>query len=339
VRQALLEAWTHRGWLAWLLWPASLVYGTLVAARRGLYQFQLLQTHRLAVPVIVVGNVVAGGGGKTPTVIALVQHLRQRGLHPGVISRGYGRSTADCREVLINSTAHEVGDEPLLVARACAVPVFVALRRVDAARALLLAWPTTSVIVCDDGLQHYALKRDIEICVFDESGAGNGFLLPAGPLREAWPRAVDVVGTLEAVDIVLHTGSTPAFAGYTAKRALASYAQRADGSRIDLAELAQHPVTAIAGIAHPERFFSMLEARGLTLSQRCALPDHYDFADWNPPSGSPAFLVCTAKDAVKLWKTHPQAWAVPLEFTPEPAMFTHLDDLLNAKLSSINAPT
>jgi tetraacyldisaccharide 4'-kinase len=330
VRRALLKAWTHRGWLAWLLWPVSLVYSALVAARRGLYQFQILQIQRVDVPVIVVGNVVAGGGGKTPTVIALVEHLRSRGHRPGVISRGYGRSTDDCREVLVDSTASDVGDEPMLVACSCAVPVFVAPRRVDAAHALLAAWPKTSVLVCDDGLQHYALKRDIVICVFDESGVGNGFLLPAGPLREAWPRAVD---------IVLHTGSTPAFAGYTANRALASYAQRADGSRIDLAELAKQPVIAVAGIARPERFFSMLEARGLTLSRRCALPDHHDFADWQPPLGPPALLVCTAKDAVKLWQTHPQAWAVPLEFTPETAMFAHLDALLDAKLSSINAST
>lgn len=330
MRQALLKAWTHRGWLAWMLWPASLVYGVLVAARRGLYQFQVFQTERVAVPVVVVGNVVAGGAGKTPTVMAVVSHLLARGLNPGVISRGYGRSTDDCREVKIDSSARDVGDEPLLVARSFAVPVFVALRRVEAARALLAAWPKTSVIVCDDGLQHYALKRDIEICVFDERGVGNGFLLPAGPLRESWPRAVD---------LVLHTAGEAAFAGYTANRTLADYALRADGSRIRLAQLAAQPVVAVAGIARPERFFSMLEARGLTLAQRVALPDHHDFTAWQPPGDAQACLVCTEKDAVKLWLTHPQAWVVPLEFTPEQALFTALDALLDAKLSSMNAPT
>ena len=327
-REALPLAWTHRGWIAWVLWPASLIYRALVACRKALYQFRLLRTHQVRVPVIIVGNVVAGGAGKTPAVMAIVAHLCSRGLHPGVVSRGYGRATHDCREVGPQSTAQEVGDEPVLIAHACGVPVFVARERIEAVNALLGAYPQTSVIVCDDGLQHFALGRDIEICVFDERGIGNGFMLPAGPLREPWPRAVD---------LVLHSGESQAFPGYTARRGLGEQALRSDGRRVNLAELRGHKLIAIAGIARPQRFFDMLRKRGLVLDQALALPDHFDFADWQAPSHADSILLCTQKDAVKLWRSHPAALAVPLLFTPEPAMLAALDSLLDAKLSSANA--
>lgn len=320
LERVLLGAWTRRGALAWLLWPVSLLYGALVALRRALYRLGLFQSTRVAVPVIVVGNVVAGGGGKTPAVIALVRHLRARGLQPGVISRGHGRRGADCREVRADGAPAEVGDEPLLIQRACEVPVFVAARRADAARALLARHPDTGVIVCDDGLQHHALRRDIEICVFDERGTGNGFLLPAGPLREPWPRPVD---------LVLHTGRRSFAAGYGSQRALAPFAQRADGSRVALAALRGRPLLAVAGVARPEAFFAMLREQGLTLAEALALPDHFDFERWSPPPSGDCELVCTEKDAVKLWRRHPGALAVPLVFTPEPAFVEALDRALD----------
>lgn len=322
LERTLLAAWTRRGLLAWLLWPLSLVYGALVALRRQLYRLGLRSAPRLPVPVIVVGNVVAGGGGKTPTVIALVRHLRARGLRPGVVSRGHGRQGRECREVLADSAAREVGDEPLLIRRACEVPVFVAARRVEAAHALLAREPATDVIVCDDGLQHLALQRDLEICVFDERGTGNGWLLPAGPLREPWPRQVD---------LVLHTGRRAFAAGYGAERALAAFAQRADGSRVPLAALRGRPLRAVAGIARPEAFFAMLREQDLQLDQAIALPDHCDFAHWSPPAGE-GELLCTEKDAVKLWRQHPDALAVPLAFAPEPAFLAALDQALDARL-------
>src|SRR5690606_24360938 len=136
----------------------------------------------------------------TPVTLALVRHLRDRGWHPGVVSRGYGRRTRDVREVLPASSPAEVGDEPLLIARAAGVPVFVGRQRAQAGRALLAAHPRTDILVCDDGLQHLALARDLEVCVFNDEGAGNGWLLPAGPLREPWPRRVDWV---------LHAGPAP----------------------------------------------------------------------------------------------------------------------------------
>ncbi|MDM0040964.1 tetraacyldisaccharide 4'-kinase [Variovorax sp. J22G21] len=320
---SLQRAWLGRGPLARLLWPISLLYGALTLLRRGLYRAGVFKTERVGVPVLVVGNVIAGGAGKTPVVMALVQHLRARGLQVGVISRGYGRRTRDCREVLPAADTRDVGDEPALIARATGAPVFVAARRVEATRALLARHPQTHVIVSDDGLQHLALARDIELCVFDDRGIGNGWLLPAGPLRERWPRRCD---------LVLHTGANPAFGGYRAQRTLADHALRSDGRRVPLAELADQPVIALAAIARPEAFFDMLRARGVTPERCIALPDHYDFDSWKRPPDGRYSLVCTEKDAVKLWRIAPDALAVPLVFTPEPAFFAALD----AKLSSVD---
>ncbi len=336
LQRILIQNWQRRSALAWLLWPLSLLMGFLARLRQGLYMTGLLQRHRMPVPVIVVGNVVAGGAGKTPVVMAVVRHLQARGLRPGVISRGYGRRTQDCREASADSLAHDVGDEPALIKRSTTVPVFVARRRIDAALALLAQYPDTNVLVCDDGLQHYALARDIEVCVFDDRGIGNGFLLPAGPLREPWPRPVD---------LVLHTGARPAFTGFTAHRALAPYALRADGSRVELASLVKsdQPLLALAAIAQPQAFFTMLQTQGLVLEQTQALPDHYDFDSWLRPSTKDYKLICTEKDAVKLWEKHPDALAVPLVFTPESAFLTALDALLdttqNTALSSTHGHT
>jgi len=321
-QRVLTDNWQRRGPLAWGLWPFSLLMHVLVRLRQGLYLSGFLRRYAAPVPVIVVGNVVAGGAGKTPVVMALAQHLQARGLQPGVISRGYGRASRDCREVRVDSPVAEVGDEPALIRRRTGAPVFVARRRSEAARALLQAHPQTDVLLSDDGLQHYALARDIEICVFDDRGTGNGFLLPAGPLREPWPRYVD---------LVLHSGSHPAFTGYTAQRALARQAVGADGSRVELASLghAGRPLLAVAGTARPQAFFDMLQALGLPLSLTMALPDHADYGHWQRPRDRDYTLLCTEKDALKLWQRHPDALAVPLEFAPEPGFFAALDRLLD----------
>jgi tetraacyldisaccharide 4'-kinase len=326
---ALQRAWLRRGALARLLWPLSLLFGVLASLRRAAYGAGLLGSERMPVPVVVVGNVVAGGAGKTPVVMALLEHLRARGLRAGVVSRGHGRTSGDCREVLASSEAADVGDEPLLVKRTSGVPVFVATRRADAARALLAAHPATQLILCDDGLQHHALQRDIELCVFDERGIGNGWLLPAGPLREPWPRAAD---------FVLASGSPQGIAAYPLQRALASFALNAQGERIDLAALRGKPVVALAGIARPEAFFAMLREQGLQPAQALAFPDHHDFSGWNAPPGTDYSLVCTEKDAVKLWPGHPGAWAVPLVLAVAPTFWKAFDQLLDAKLSSRHGP-
>jgi tetraacyldisaccharide 4'-kinase len=305
------------------------VFGALAALRRAAYRMGWIQSERVPVPVVVVGNVIAGGSGKTPVVMAIVEHLRSRGLSPGVVSRGYGRaSTSGCVEVRSDSRASEVGDEPLLVAQRCGVPVFVASNRVRAARALLAAHPGTRIIVSDDGLQHYRLQRDIEICVFDDRGAGNGWLLPSGPLREPWPRPVD---------LVVRPGAAAGIAGFEISRRLEPVARRADGTRIGLSALMGKPVQAVAGIARPEVFFAMLRALGLQLERTLALPDHHGYG--SPPLIQDGCeLVCTEKDAAKLWHWQPRAWAVPLHAAIEPDFWVALDRLIDAKLSSGHGP-
>jgi tetraacyldisaccharide 4'-kinase len=321
--QALQRAWQRRGPLAWLLFPVSLPYRALVALDRGLHASGLRARERLPVPVVVVGNVIAGGAGKTPVVLAVLQHLRARGLQAGVVSRGYGRAGTECTEVRPDDDPARVGDEPLLLRRRSGAPVFVAPRRADAGHALLRAYPGTQVIVSDDGLQHHALARDLEIGVFDARGAGNGWLLPAGPLREPWPRPLD---------LVLTHGDPPGIEGHAMQRRLASDAVRADGGTLPLAQLRGRPVHALAGIANPEAFFAMLRDAGLDLAATDALPDHYDFAAAPWPPG--ATLVCTEKDAVKLWRLRPDAWAVPLELAIPGAFWQAFDRLLAAPLSS-----
>lgn len=322
-QRALTSAWLHRGALAWLLMPLALLFGAISGFRRTLYRLKLFKQRRLRVPVVVVGNVVAGGSGKTPVVMSLVRHLQARGMHVGVISRGYGRDTLDCREVLANSPISAVGDEPALIKRSTSAPVFVARHRFDAANELLAKYPDTQIILCDDGLQHLSLHRDLEVCVFDDRGIGNGFLLPAGPLREPWPRPAD---------LVLHTGSHPAFAGFTAIRALAPYAQDANGRQTALGELtrvAGKPILALAAIAKPEEFFSMLRSNGVILTKTIALPDHHNFENWPDSEYAGYTLVCTEKDAVKLWSKFPDALAVPLQLHIEPAFLTKFDALLS----------
>lgn len=319
----LQRAWLRRGPLAWLLRPLSLLYGALAGLDRLGYRRGWKPVHRLPVPVIVVGNVVAGGAGKTPVTIALVRHLQGRGLRVGVVSRGYGRRTRDGRLVQADSDPRDSGDEPLLIVRATGAPLAVDRDRAAAGRRLLAAHPGLQVIVSDDGLQHHALARDVEICVFDDRGIGNGWLLPAGPLREAWPRPCD---------LVLHTGARPASIGapgFTARRALADAAVAQDGRTVPLAELARRPdLVAVAAIAQPQNFFDMLRARGVHPVRCIALPDHHDFAG-TPPWPEGATLLCTEKDAAKLWRVAPRALAVPLLFTPEPAFFAALDARLS----------
>jgi len=332
LQRILTRAWTQRGALAWLLSPIALFFGAAGAVRRSLYRWGVLQVAHLPVPVVVVGNVVVGGSGKTPVVMAVVRHWQAQGLKVGVISRGYGRTARGCCEVLQHSPIPEVGDEPALIRRNTSAPVFVAVRRVDAARALLAHYPDTQVIVCDDGLQHLALARDLEICLFDDRGVGNGWLLPAGPLREPWPRPVE---------LVLHTGAHPAFAGLTARRTLAPYAVRADASLVPLSDLARPgcpPLLALAAIAKPEAFFSMLRAQGLPLVRTLALPDHYDFRGYKANEYAGYTVICTEKDAVKLWSVQPAALAVPLIFTPEPEFLTQLDARLAVLLATRPPP-
>lgn len=333
MKQTLQKAWLSRRWLACLLWPLAQAYGLIVRLRKALYHHGFFRSERFRVPVIVVGNVIAGGAGKTPLVITLVKHLQAQQVSVGVISRGYGRSGMDCVEVTSATPIEETGDEPVLIQRITSAPVFVANKRAEALRALLAAHPSTTAVVCDDGLQHYALQRDIEIAVFDDRGVGNGWLLPAGPLREAWPRRRQ-----QAPDLVLHTGQQAAFEGFTSRRHLADKAYAVNGDQVALADLQGRPLTAMAGIANPEAFFEMLRKSGLTVQTAVALPDHYEFSSRDLIGLEGQTVLCTEKDAVKLFPLAKSArlelLAVPLVFSPEPAFFAAFDALLAPRLSS-----
>jgi len=318
LHQHLPRVWQRRGPLAWALRPVAAIYGALTTLRRMAYATGIFKTRRVPALVIVIGNVVAGGAGKTPVTIALARHLLAKGLQVGVISRGHGRKTQDARAVTHDSHPLEVGDEPLLIQQSTGVPVWVARARADAALGLLHAHPSVQILICDDGLQHLALARDIEICVMDERGAGNGWLLPAGPLREAWPRPVDWV---------LHTG--PSISGgrplghYQAPRQLADHAVTSDERHLALSALTNRPLHAVAGLARPEAFFDMLRQSGLQLTSTTALPDHHDYQDWK--ANPDRTWVCTEKDAAKLWPHEPGALAIPLVITPENGFWSALD--------------
>ena len=345
------RAWLHKGLLALALWPVSLVFGALGAARRRLYHAGILRVRAVRAVVIVVGNVVAGGAGKTPAVIALVRHCQAQGWVVGVISRGYGRSGTGCVEVFERSPVELVGDEPLLIKRKTGAPVVVGPIRAQAASVLLEAHPATQIIFSDDGLQHYELARDLEVCVFDDRGLGNAMLLPAGPLREPWPRGTTAPWNRSMAPkqappfpgLILHTGRNPAFAGFSGARSLAPEGILADGTALPLTKLPAAQIVAVAGIARPEAFFVMLRERGLELASTMALPDHHDFAHWTRPIAGSYTLLCTEKDAPKLWPLEPAAVAVPLLFVPEPAFFAAFDHqvraLLDARLSSADGRT
>ncbi len=317
----LEDAWLARGALACVLWPLGLLFGGLSAARRALYRVGLLRAHRVAAPVVVVGNLIAGGAGKTPVVLALVALLRAAGYTPGIVSRGYGGTVGGSAGgvfALTKSTpASACGDEPLLLHLRSHAPVVVGRDRVAAARELLRAFPAVDIIVSDDGLQHLPLARDAQLLVFDERGVGNGWLLPAGPLREPLPGSVPV----RTLVIYNADAATTPLPGTLGRRSLAGVVELADwwrgvaASAEALDALRGRPLVAAAGIARPERFFAMLRARALTITP-LPLPDHHDFAV--PPwSGDTPDVIVTEKDAIKLVSAataRTRIWVAPLDF-------------------------
>ena len=287
----LQSAWYGRSVLAWLLSPLALLFGLGVACRHFAYRAGLLRTHRPGVPVIVVGNITVGGTGKTPVVAWLVEVCRGAGMNPGIVSRGYGgQAAAEPRMVSRDDDPSSVGDEPLLLRRQTGAPVCVHADRVAAARRL--AREGVDVVIADDGLQHYRLHRDLEIAVLDgERRLGNGFLLPAGPLREPAAR-------LREVDFVLVNGGR-ARDGEVAVGTRAGMLRSLDGrAETSLAALAGQRVRAVAGIGNPGRFHTQLEEAGLHV-EPVPVADHgkVDLAALSRASAVP--IVMTEKDAVK----------------------------------------
>jgi len=324
----MLQTWMDRGVAARLLWPVSVLFGLLVAVRRLAYTRGWLETSVLPVPVIVVGNLFIGGTGKTPLTIWLVERLRHAGYCPGVISRGYGSKETGVRHVLQESSPVDVGDEPVLIAQRTGCPLVVGVDRVAAGRALLAAHPEINVIVADDGLQHYRLGRAIEIVLSDSRGVGNGWLLPAGPLREPTGRHCDFevqnIGSTSRTTSRTTTGMRGASCtkAVVTMRLEVSVAQWLHdrtyyGSLAEMAAIVPMPViVAAAGIGNPTRFFDSLATAGLVFD-RLPLPDHHVFTSATFSNCHADIILITEKDAVKCCGVEALAndarlWVVPV---------------------------
>lgn len=294
-----MKHWRHRGLLAWLLWPASLLFGLIAFARKVFTKRQ-----SAGIPVIVVGNLTVGGSGKTPLALWIAEQLRAKGWHPAIVSRGYGGRSAAPRAVTLISEPADVGDEPVLLARRSGCPVWVGADRLAVIRALREQHPEVDLVVLDDGLQHYRLARDLEIAVVDARGFGNGFLLPAGPLREPRRR-------LRSVDAVVSHGAP--VAGYAMSLEGGELHRMTDArDRRPAAAFAGQKVHAVAGIGDPNRFFLHLARLGLEPLPH-PFPDHHAFRAEELDFGDEAPVMLTEKDAVKLRAVaRPNWWVLPV---------------------------
>lgn len=333
----LQDIWYKDPFIGVWLSPFSFFFIDFVKFRKFLYRIGVFKSYHLPVPVIIVGNITVGGTGKTPLLIWLAERLKAEGYTPGIISRGYGGQAKDWPQwVDANSRAEQVGDEAVLIARQTGCPMAVGALRVDAGK-LLLERAACNVILSDDGLQHYALKRDIEIAVIDgERRFGNSFCLPAGPLREPIER-------LQSVDFIVVNGEkyednelSMHIAGNTAINLVT-------GEQKPLQEFSATACHALAGIGNPERFFKLLVAAGLTCETH-SFPDHHQFQvdDISFPvvttdAQSPMPVLMTEKDAVKcLAFAGIEHWYVPVKAVPEAGFSAQLLSLLSEKIGRLN---
>ncbi len=296
--------------LSYLLRPLSGLFAGLGALRRVLFRLGLKQSVRLPVPVIVVGNITAGGTGKTPLTIYLAKSLQALGYRPGIVSRGYGGNTSLPLSVNADSDPRLSGDEPILLARATNVPVFVFKDRAAAGFALLAAHPEVDVLLCDDGLQHYRLQRDIELCVVDGvRGFGNGALIPAGPLREP-------VSRLNTVNAVIVNGGDYVLAHPHVFQMSLVAAPFYSLVNAPLESWHGLRIAAVCGIGHPQRFFNSLKALGLVFTEH-AFPDHHSFSADDLPDAE--IILLTEKDAVKLTAlADVRMWVLPVSASLAP---------------------
>lgn len=353
----LARQWQRGGWLSTALRPLSALTAWAVERKRARYASGAKVSYRPPVPVVVIGNIFVGGTGKTPMVIATVENLRARGYTPGVVSRGYGVKVGPHPRVgLGDLEAARFGDEPALIARATGAPVCIHPKRALAAQVLLQAHPKVDVIVSDDGLQHLALARDIEIVVQDQRGVGNRRLLPAGPLREPASRLADVdavvtnigtPGNSLAVSDTLdapsqHDGRLPRVSDTASSRPRQVQMWLEPGLARHIGAHATQPLSAFAGqpriaaaagIGNPERFFATLRAAGITLSATLPLPDHHDYATSPFQALDADVILVTAKDAIKCGALNdPRLWEVPVQAAfSDPRLFDWLADALRAR--------
>lgn len=322
----ILRAWQHKNVFYYLvLMPLSWIFSLLASLRRWGYQIGLLRSHKLSVPVMIVGNINMGGSGKTPAVIWLVAQLKKEGYSPGVISRGYGVKSGQPMAVQKTSIAKEVGDEPLLIARRSDCPVWVGINRVEAGKALLQGHPECDVIISDDGLQHYRLKRDIEIAVVDEQTKSDGRLLPAGPLREPFSR-------LKTVDAVISNGQKTVSNAFEMQFSSQTFYNLADPAlSVRRSHFKDKAVAALAGIGKPERFFEHLKNLGLSFKS-LSFKDHHAFTVQELEGITCDALIMTEKDAVKCEVfAKPHHWVLPVAAS----MDAELMPLLLKKLKTV----
>lgn len=331
IKQWITRRWYGKPGLLRLLLPLELLYTECARRRRQRYAEHPERRYRSPLPVIIVGNISVGGTGKSPTVAWLVAHLRERGWQPGIASRGYG-GRAESYPLLVESTTSPVkaGDEPVMLRALTGVPVAVAPQRAEAVR--LLEAQGCSIIVTDDGLQHYALERDIELVVVDgERGLGNGHCLPVGPLREPTARLVDVDGVL--INGTMRTGELPG--AWSARLTPLHLRRLSDSARQPLSPLPfVGKVHGVAGIGHPERFFTALEALGIEVI-RHPFGDHHQFTQQDLDFGDQLPIVMTAKDAVKCQPLlsdtrRASSWALDVALMPEAGFSDWLDGQLES---------
>lgn len=308
----LERAWfNHSPWLL-CLWPLSVLFGILSALRRWFYRVGLFKQTQLPVPVIVVGNISVGGNGKTPVVLALAKHLRAQGMRPGIISRGYGGTCKTFpHQVSAEDKADYVGDEPKLLSQISQCPVVIDPIR---SRGGNLLSKHCDVLICDDGLQHYALARDIEIVVMDDRGVGNGQLLPSGPLREGPWR-------LQTVDYTVLNGVRPKHSPNALKSSVHMSLQPGPIQPI-LADgyVPEQFAWAMAGIGHPQRFFNTLDDAGVVFATQRVFADHYAYTEADIPKDKT--VIMTQKDAIKCIEFAAKGWC----YLPVEAVFN--DDFL-----------
>jgi tetraacyldisaccharide 4'-kinase len=319
-----VDIWYKDAFLGILLLPFAYIFSDVVRVRRFLYRKGILKSYTLPVSVIVVGNITVGGTGKTPLIIWLAELLKNAGYKPGIISRGYGgQSEAWPQIVTEHSDANKVGDEALLIAKQTRLPVVVSPSRVNAVKKLLDNFDC-NVVLSDDGLQHYKLNRDIEIAVIDgERRFGNGYCLPAGPLREP-------IARLSSVDFIVVNGNKVEDNEFSMRLVGDTAINLSTGELKPLQEFQGIACHALAGIGNPDRFFKLLESAGLLCTTQ-SFPDHHPFSRNDIEFGDHKPVLMTEKDAVKCTDfAGENHWYVPVQAVPEPAFG---QQLLNSLLT------